>query len=206
MTISDSPEWIPLATAVEHVARVRNGDALGVLGVLRVLLCDGLITGRRRGRNTIAPDQWKKATVGGDGTAELVDGFDGTGQLVQRQYEIELRRADLLRHWPETGAATLADVVQPSEPPTTVVYRTGSAGRPTSRDLIEGELRRRWADGERHPRAGIENSSAWARELSDWLRTNHPEAPQLTPKTIINNISQPLRKLAKQPERPKTTA
>jgi hypothetical protein len=204
MTISDSPEWISLATAVEHVARVRNGDALGVLGVLRVLLCDGLITGRRRGRNTIAPDQWKKASVRGDGTATLVDGFDGTGQLIRHVYEVELRRADLLRHWPETDPATPADVMQPSEAP--VVYRTGYAGRPTSRDLIEGELRRRWADGERHPRAGIESPSAWADGLSDWLRTKHPEAPKTDRKTIINNIRQPLRELANQPKRPKATA
>lgn len=203
MTIGDSLEWIPLAAAVEHVARVRGAPADGVLGVLRILLCEGQITGRRRGRNTIAPDQWKKASVRGDGTATLADEFDSTGQLVRHDYEIELRRDDLLRHWPETDAATLADVVQPSEPP--AVYRTGSAGRPTSRDLIEGELRRRWADGERHPRAGIESAGAWANRLSDWLRTEHPEAPKTTPKTIRNNISQLLRELAKQPERPKAT-
>ena len=79
------------------------------------------------------------------------------------------------------------------------IYSTGAPGRPTSWHLVAAECRRRWAAGERHGhvRAGVqrESSMEWARTLLAWLQQQHPQAPQLTLKTIKNQIAPLLTEL-----------
>lgn len=77
--------------------------------------------------------------------------------------------------------------------------KTGLPGRPSSRNLIEGECRRRYEAGERHPnRAGIESPKDWARVLIDWLEATHKDAPQPTVKTLSNTLGKFLRNLSNQ--------
>jgi hypothetical protein len=60
---------------------------------------------------------------------------------------------------------------------------TGAPGRPTSMHLVEAEYRTRWDRGEAKTSIGAE--AEW---LAEWLRKRHPDAPQLTPKTIANRL------------------
>jgi hypothetical protein len=62
-------------------------------------------------------------------------------------------------------------------------YRTGLAGKPTSWHLIEQELRRRHAAGERHLKR-----AEWARILIKWLQSTHSNAPCPTVKTLTNKL------------------
>lgn len=94
---------------------------------------------------------------------------------------------------PETLPAlpvnTMADV---DEAP----YCTGLPGRPTSWHLIEGECRRRYQAGERHPNnAGREMTAEWSRVLGTWLSQNHPDAARVTQKTLSNRLAGLLREL-----------
>jgi DNA invertase Pin-like site-specific DNA recombinase len=58
--------------------------------------------------------------------------------------------------------------------------RSGFAGRPTSREIVLEELRRRYAAGERHPsRLGGESGLAWAKILSEWLAAAYPKSPHM---------------------------
>jgi hypothetical protein len=66
---------------------------------------------------------------------------------------------------------------------TTEPMATGAPGRPTSMHLVEAELDRRIAAGDTWP-----SKMSAAQELSEWLRLNHNQAPQLTPKTITNRL------------------
>jgi hypothetical protein len=86
---------------------------------------------------------------------------------------LTVSKADIARWWP-FDIAKSADVT-PSV--------TGAPGRPTSMHLVELEYRDRWQRGEAKPDIGAE-----ANALAEWLRTEHPDAPQLTPKTIANRL------------------
>jgi len=77
-------------------------------------------------------------------------------------------KADVARCWPFAGALD---------------YRTGAPGRPTSMHLVEQEWRDRWQRGDAETGIGAE-----AEALAEWLRTEHPDTPQLTPKTIKNRL------------------
>jgi hypothetical protein len=66
---------------------------------------------------------------------------------------------------------------------------TGTPGRPSSMYLVEEEHRRRCQRGEAKTGIGAE-----ARELADWFRVTHPDAPSLTAKTIANRIRHEHRK------------
>jgi hypothetical protein len=74
------------------------------------------------------------------------------------------------------------------------VYRTGGAGRPSSRHLIEAELNRRAEAGTTRPTLRLEAAS-----LVAWLRKAHPEAAPATQKTIENLIRGTYRKLRPGP-------
>jgi hypothetical protein len=63
-------------------------------------------------------------------------------------------------------------------------YRTGAPGRPTSIQLVEAEHRARWDRGE-----ALESIVAESEILEKWLKRIHPTAPQLTNKTIRNNLA-----------------
>jgi hypothetical protein len=68
---------------------------------------------------------------------------------------------------------------------------TGAPGRPTSMHLVEREYRDRWQRGEAKTGIGAE-----AKALAEWLRTEHPDAPQLKPKTIANRLRHEHRRRA----------
>lgn len=69
------------------------------------------------------------------------------------------------------------------EPASAVIYRTGAPGRPTSTDLVIGELHARIADGQLEPTLAKQ-----AQALSAWLAERHPQAAQLKPTSMENAI------------------
>jgi hypothetical protein len=83
-------------------------------------------------------------------------------------------KSDVAKCWPFAESAGI----------TSAPYQTGAPGRPTSMQLVAAEHRVRWDRGEALERIGAE-----AQALAQWLRETHPSAPQLTAKTIRNNLS-----------------
>jgi hypothetical protein len=73
-----------------------------------------------------------------------------------------------------------------SSPP---VIKTGAPGRPTSIHLVEAEHRARWDRDEAEIKL-----SAEAEKLAAWLKSQHPDVPQLKPKTIANRLRHEHRK------------
>jgi hypothetical protein len=86
-------------------------------------------------------------------------------------------RADVAKLWPFAQAGSEL----PSPDPST--YRSGGPGRPSSMYLVEAEFRRRCdldtVEDTMAKEAGI---------LAEWLRSFHPAAPPLKPKTITNHL------------------
>jgi hypothetical protein len=64
-----------------------------------------------------------------------------------------------------------------------VIVHSGAPGRPSSMHLVKAEYQVRSNRGELRGRIG-----QVAEELSEWLASAHPDAPQLTPKTIANEL------------------
>jgi hypothetical protein len=62
-------------------------------------------------------------------------------------------------------------------------FRTGAAGRPTSKHLVMKEARRR-LDAGNYP----EFLKTFSEELENWLKVAEPEAAPMTAKTIQNNL------------------
>jgi hypothetical protein len=62
-------------------------------------------------------------------------------------------------------------------------HRTGEPGRPSGMYLVKEEHRRRFQRGVAQTRVAPE-----ARDLAEWFRAKHPDAPPLKAKTIENNI------------------
>ena len=91
-----------------------------------------------------------------------------------------LKAIKLQRSSPQADGALVGNTgaIQTTEP-----VATGAPGRPTSIHLVEAELDQRIAAGD----TWTSKTSA-AQELSEWLRLNHKQAPQLTPKTIKNRL------------------
>lgn len=81
-------------------------------------------------------------------------------------------------------------------PPLAPDYHTGAAGRPTSRYLVEVEMKRR-AEAGVLQRDSLESE---VKQLSAWLKATHPSHPQMTPKTIGNVLRGLYRKLRKNPK------
>jgi hypothetical protein len=106
--------------------------------------------------------------------------------------DVQFRTADVLalrsEGDPATGAAPAAEGPQREalDAPTVTApepFRTGFAGRPTSRYLVLAEMRER-----ARRRAMHETLAAEARHLASWLPTAHPEAPPATANTIRDGI------------------
>jgi len=87
--------------------------------------------------------------------------------------------------------ATLDAEAPPDEPD---AYRTGAAGRPTSKQLVGLEHRRRLLADEAHQSVAQE-----ARHLAAWLTTRHPTAPAMSDGTVENAIRAEHRRATKSP-------
>jgi hypothetical protein len=63
-----------------------------------------------------------------------------------------------------------------------------SGGRPasTSRELIRAEARRRLIDA---PDSVPGIMKIWANDLTEWLAATHPDAPQMSPRTVAFYLS-----------------
>jgi hypothetical protein len=85
-------------------------------------------------------------------------------------------KSDVLRHWPFSSPEN-------ENSTTPLATKTGAPGRPSSMHLVEREYRARGDRGDTKANIGEE-----AKVLSEWLRSTHPDAPRLTPKTIANRL------------------
>jgi hypothetical protein len=112
---------------------------------------------------------WDKDTI------ELEDEF-GERCLF---HGIRVRYADLVRELNVTPVPT-----------SSTVKGSGFVGRPSSKHLVEEELRRR-AQEDRLCTSLAEQS----RELSMWLKRTHPNEHQTTPKAIENSVRHLFREL-----------
>ena len=74
-------------------------------------------------------------------------------------------------------------------------FRTGAAGRPTSKHLILKEAQR-WLDAGEYPKT----LAAFSEELAIWLKGAEPEAAPMTAKTIKNAIGPLWRARQKPPK------
>ena len=73
-------------------------------------------------------------------------------------------------------------------------YRTGAAGRPTSKQLVGVEHQRRLLAGEAHQSVAQE-----AKHLVAWLAARHPTAPVMSDGTVENAIRAEHRRAKKTP-------
>ena len=109
-------------------------------------------------------------------------------------YEVRFRIDDVHKLWSapsasEAEANGLQCAPEAAEP--ALYYRTGTPGRPTSKQLVEAEMKRRAA-------AGLMRTSlkAEAEELATWLQETHPLAPRMGPKTMQNALRALYRELS----------
>jgi hypothetical protein len=70
------------------------------------------------------------------------------------------------------------------------IYHTGLPGRPTTWFLVDAEVRRRYS-----PDMASKKTAEWAREMFEWLKRGHPNAPPVTKKTLKNKLASLLREL-----------
>lgn len=130
----------------------------------------------------LAETDWKAGTVGG------WRGPDGV--RARHRIEVWWRR---LEYWFQDSSLGFSISRQgrssspgaaPEQPAACIaIYHTGTAGRPTSGHLVDGEFKRRATRGEAHLELASE-----AHALRTWLAEQHQEAPPMTEKTIKNRI------------------
>jgi hypothetical protein len=72
---------------------------------------------------------------------------------------------------------------EPRSVKSSIVGSATRPGRPSSKDLIRTEAERRLVNS-----SAPDRLKKLATDLADWLHDAHPEAPQVRPKTIENNI------------------
>ena len=77
------------------------------------------------------------------------------------------------------AAADDTEEVAPPKPS----YRTGVQGRPSSKHLVEAEMRRHFETGQLHTTLSAEVNS-----LGEWLTAQHPDAPPMTKKGAENAL------------------
>jgi hypothetical protein len=105
---------------------------------------------------------------------------------------IRLEWADLDRLLEEKFPIEDAAGVRRKEPLSShEVFRTGFAGRPSGKHLIETEMQRRAESGELN-----RSCAAEADELAEWYKLTQPGAPSLKAKTIRNSLGELHRRLA----------
>jgi hypothetical protein len=100
------PDWWPLLTAIQHVARIRKRGRKDADQAVLGALYGGRISGRHHGqpKGPIARERWARATIYPDGTVE----FLGDPRFPHLQppfsglpgFQIEVQRTDVLKCWP----------------------------------------------------------------------------------------------------------
>ena len=150
-------------------AAIPSGDSLrGIWLAFRFLLQEGGLraSGFRDGslqREEIPPEAWERLEWDLDVQASRVSASGARFEAVR------------IRERATAGVD--------SEKETPIPEKSGAPGRPTSMRLVEAEF------GVRAERKSVEPSlGEQARVLAEWLRTAHPLAPRLTPKTIENRL------------------
>jgi hypothetical protein len=133
---------------------------------------------------------WSTDEIAIDWGDDYVDYFDKrNGEIVGLVYaKIRVLRADIDREFPIPVLAALD--CEPSSAPAETDYRTGVAGRPSSKHLAEQEMQRRASHGILCSGVGAE-----MRELCLWLRLEHPRAPPVKPKSLENSLRGEYRNL-----------
>ncbi len=109
---------------------------------------------------------------------------------------VTLRGVRVFAASPRVASPTEPQVQQPADEPAddAEVYRTGVAGRPTSKQLVAQEHARRLAEGKAHLTLADE-----ARHLAAWLVQRHPHAPSLTAGSVENSVRRAHRRAMKSP-------
>jgi hypothetical protein len=127
-------------------------------------------------------DSYRLNTISVHWNGDYIDYFNSDGEWAERLDEkIRLLCTYVDREFParETTTHDPTSLDGPAAPP----YRTGAAGRPTSRDLALQEMRRRATEG-----TLCSSLAEQAREICIWLKQQHPEAPQPTAKTLETSL------------------
>ena len=120
---------------------------------------------------------------------DYIDFFNSDGEWAEYvDTKIRLVRGDIDREFPAPEAAMQANA--PSNEPLPFIYRTGVAGRPTSRDLVKPEMQRRAEEGKLSSTLAAE-----VRALLDWLQREHPDAPRLSQSAAQNALRDHYREL-----------
>jgi hypothetical protein len=102
-------------------------------------------------------------------------------ELCREWYDVHLDRGDLVALL--DGMGVLVNQSPGGDGESDEVLRTGAPGRPTSRHLVEAEAQRRLDAGD-YP----ETLTEFSRQLAEWLKAEHPEAPPMGPSAIANCI------------------
>jgi len=126
---------------------------------------------------------------------EYIEYFDSDGDWAEYDdVKIRLFRDDLDREFLVSEAIMQDDA--PRNEPGAEIYRTGVAGRPTSKHLALQEMRRRADNGAR-----CTSLAEQSREICLWLEQQHPEAPQLMAKTLETSLRHEYWRLRKSAKR-----
>ena len=128
-----------------------------------------------------------KICIGWDN--DLIDYFNNDGEWAECHDEkIRLHRTDIDSEFPtpEKSVVTRENAAGIEKP----VYRTGLAGRPSSKQLARQQMHRRASEGKLCDKLVEE-----VRELCEWLQKSHPDAPPATAKTLANALREDHRRL-----------
>jgi hypothetical protein len=127
-------------------------------------------------RVKIEPAEWNDL--------DFTSGFNGTWQhdAIGRFTETEPRYSQVLI--PTDQVFSTFPSLGPG------LYQTGVAGRPSPKNIALSELVSRHKRGEMRSTLGSE-----AKYLSEWLASNHPDAPQAIPKSMADIIREKYKEL-----------
>jgi hypothetical protein len=101
---------------------------------------------------------------------------------------IRILGAEIDREFPVAETMTRASVSPDAS--AELPYRTGAPGRPSPKYLAEQEMRRRANQG-----ILCSELAAEIRELSNWLKNEHPHAPPVKPKALESSLREEYWKL-----------
>ena len=120
---------------------------------------------------------------------DYIDYFNSDGDWAEYiDRKIRLLCDDIDREFPALESNIQANPPVSGSP--AVIYKTGVAGRPTSRDLAKQEMQRRADNGEL-----CSSLAAEVRVLREWVQQYHPAAPQLTQSALQNALRDDYRRL-----------